>query len=91
MSFFATIVGKAKEYGAVVVGTVSTAVATVGATITGTNVALEPADISAVGSSISGLGTSILNFITDIGPVVVPLVAALWIGSKLMGAFRGRM
>lgn len=69
----------------------ATALATAAATLTGTNVALEASDITAVQSSISGLGTSILNFIVDIGPVVVPLVAALWIGSKLMGAFKGRM
>lgn len=91
MSFLSTVVGKAKEYGAIAVTTVVTAVSTVGATLTGTNVALEAGDITAVQSSIAGLGTSILNFIVDIGPVVVPLVAALWIGSKLMGAFKGRM
>lgn len=88
---FSTFIQKAKTFGAVVVTAGASALATVGATITGTNVALEAGDISAVQSSISGLGISVLNFITDIGPVVVPLVAALWIGSKLMGAFKGRM
>lgn len=55
-------------------------VGTFAASVSGTTVNLDSADIQAVASSYSGLGTSILNFITDIGPVAVPLVAALWIG-----------
>jgi len=73
------------------VATFASVASTFAATVSGSTISLESGDITSIASSYTGLGTSILNFITDIGPVVVPLVAALWIGSKLMGAFKGRM
>ena len=61
------------------------------ATASGGVVTLDTDDKAAVASAINGLGTSILNFISDVGPYVVTLVAALWIGRMLLNAFKGKM